>query len=211
MTHNLINSQLITNLFQSRKNILKIAKHRGFDVSEYESFSINEILILYTNKQLDMLLTHPESGKKIYYKYHLVTKIQIRHVYDYMEDIFNIEEILDTNDDFVLVGKEKPTDNLISAINIEYLKNGYFINIYNIKDYLFNILDNNAVPPHKILSDAEKEMIKKKYNIMNDKQFPEISRFDPVAIAIGLRPSQVVEIIRSSPTALKTKFYRLCN
>ena len=162
MTHNLINSQLITNLFQSRKNILKIAKHRGFDVSEYESFSINEILILYTNKQLDMLLTHPESGKKIYYKYHLVTKIQIRHVYDYMEDIFNIEEILDTNDDFVLVGKEKPTDNLISAINIEYLKNGYFINIYNIKDYLFNILDNNAVPPHKILSDAEKEMIKKK-------------------------------------------------
>ena len=46
---------------------------------------------------------------------------------------------------------------------------------------------------------------------MNDKQFPEISRFDPVAIAIGLRPSQVVEIIRSSPTALKTKFYRLCN
>ena len=46
---------------------------------------------------------------------------------------------------------------------------------------------------------------------MNDKQIPEITRFDPVAIAIGLRPQQVVEIIRSSPTALTTKYYRICS
>ena len=83
--------------------------------------------------------------------------------------------------------------------------------MYNLNDYLYNILDNNLVPSHRVLSDIEKEEISKKYNILEDKQFPEISRFDPVAIAIGLRPDQVTEIIRSSPTALTTKYYRLCN
>lgn len=210
MAQKSINSQTISKIYQSRKIILDLAKKRGFDTSDFDSFSINEILIMYTNKQLDIFLTNPTTGKKIYYKYHLVTKIQTRHIYDYIEDLFNIEEILTTDDDLVLVGKDKPTDNLINIINTEYLRKNIFVNVYNLKDYLYNILDNNLVPPHRVLSDTEKEAIKKKYNIMNDKQFPEISRFDPVAIAIGLRPQQIVEIIRSSPTALTTKYYRLC-
>ena len=80
-----------------------------------------------------------------------------------------------------------------------------------MNNYLYNILDNNLVPPHRVLSNEEKEAISKEYNILEDTQYPEISRFDPVAIAIGLRPSEVVEITRSSPTALTTKYYRLCN
>ena len=71
-------------------------------------------------------------------------------------------------------------------------------------------MDNRLVPPHRPLNDTEKEAVKKEYNILEESQFPEISRFDPVALAIGLRPGQVVEIIRSSPTALTTKYYRLC-
>ena len=39
---------------------------------------------------------------------------------------------------------------------------------------------------------------------------PEIGRFDPVAQAIGLRPGELCEIIRSSPTAITTKYYRFC-
>jgi len=31
-----------------------------------------------------------------------------------------------------------------------------------------------------------------------------------VAQAIGLRPNEVVEIIRPSPTAITSKYYRLC-
>ena len=63
-----LNSKTVSNIFQSRKIILEHAKYRGFDTSEYDSFSINEILIMYTNKQLDIFLTNPTTGKKIYYK-----------------------------------------------------------------------------------------------------------------------------------------------
>ena len=66
------------------------------------------------------------------------------------------------------------------------------------------------VPPHNILSDSDKTMIKKKYNVTNDSEFPELSRFDPVAKAIGLRPGELCEITRSSPTAVQSKYYRLC-
>ena len=49
-----------------------------------------------------------------------------------------------------------------------------------------------------------------KYNITDDAQFPDISRFDPVAKIIGIRPGQVCEIIRPSKTAIDGKYYRIC-
>ena len=211
MSQKKTNSQSISKIFLSRKIILNLAERRGFDISDYNNFSINEIQIMYTNKQLDMFFTHPDTGKKIYYKYHLVTKVNRHHVYDYIEDLFNVEEILGPDDDLIIISKDKATDNLISLLDMEYKKKKYYINIYNLNDYLYNILDNNLVPPHRVLSNEEKEAISKEYNILEDTQYPEISRFDPVAIAIGLRPSEVVEITRSSPTALTTKYYRLCN
>ena len=60
------------------------------------------------------------------------------------------------------------------------------------------------------LLEQEKINIKKKYNIINDGQFPDISRFDPVARIIGLRPGQVCNITRSSKTAIETNYYRIC-
>ena len=39
---------------------------------------------------------------------------------------------------------------------------------------------------------------------------PDISRFDPVSLAIGMRPGQVCEIIRPSKTSIKGTYYRVC-
>ena len=82
--------------------------------------------------------------------------------------------------------------------------------MYHDIDFIYDILDNELVPPHRVISNEEKEELKKKFNIVKDNQFPEISRFDPVSIVFCIRPGQVFEIIRSSPTSLQTKYYRLC-
>ena len=50
----------------------------------------------------------------------------------------------------------------------------------------------------------------KSNNIVKETQFPEISRFDPVSVVYCIRPGQVFEIIRSSPTSLLPQYYRLC-
>lgn len=204
------NSQTIAKIFASRKIILNQAQQKGYNIDNYKNFTINEIMILYSNKQLDMLLQHNETNKKIYYKYHLVTKIRPAHVYDYIEDLFNIEEIIDKTDDLVIIGKDKLSDNLRNLLDITFKKEEFYVNILNLNDFQYNILDNNLVPTHRVVSQNEKEDIMKEYNILEESQFPNISRFDPVAVVVGVRPGEVVEIIRSSPTSLKTKYYRLC-
>jgi DNA-directed RNA polymerase subunit H (RpoH/RPB5) len=210
MSTKVTNSQTISKIFRSRKIFLEQAEKKGYDTSDYNNFSINEIAVLYTNNQLDLLLIHSETKKKMFLKYQLLPKLRTNHIYDYIEDLFNIDELLTKEDDLIIVTKENRNDNLTNFLDILYKKDKYYINVYNLNDFMSNILENDLVPPHRILSDEEKVEIKQKYNIIKDNQFPEISRFDPIAVIYGIRPGQVFEIIRSSPTALKTKYYRLC-
>ena len=56
MSQKATNSQTISKIFTSRKIILDLAKERGFNIDDYENFTIHEIQILKENKQLDMLL-----------------------------------------------------------------------------------------------------------------------------------------------------------
>jgi DNA-directed RNA polymerase subunit H (RpoH/RPB5) len=71
-------------------------------------------------------------------------------------------------------------------------------------------LDNILVPKHRILTTEEVKEIKKKFNITDKSQFPDISRFDPVAQVIGIRPGQICEITRPSKTAIQGNYYRIC-
>jgi DNA-directed RNA polymerase subunit H (RpoH/RPB5) len=50
----------------------------------------------------------------------------------------------------------------------------------------------------------------KKYNILIKIHIPDISRFDPVAQVIGLRPGKVCQIIRPSKTSVTANYYRVC-
>ena len=83
--------------------------------------------------------------------------------------------------------------------------------MYNIKRLQFNILDHELVPKHRVMSEKEALEIKKKYNIQDDSQLPDISRFSPVSLAIGLRPGDLCEIMRPSKTAIMAPFYRICS
>jgi DNA-directed RNA polymerase subunit H (RpoH/RPB5) len=57
--------------------------------------------------------------------------------------------------------------------------------------------------------EEENEMMKR-YNITEKTQLPDISRFDPVAQVIGIRPGQICEIKRPSKTAIFSLYYRVC-
>ena len=203
-------TSLVSQLYKSRKILLELLKRRGFDVKGYDNFSFSELRVMNANKQLDMLLTNPTTNKKIYIKYHLATKIRPPYVYDYVEDLFNLEEVLTPSDDLIIIIKDKVNDTSVKLMKNLYITENIFCTILTLKQLQFNILDHSLVPPHRILSNEEINNIKTKYNITQNNQFPEISRFDPVAQAIGLRPDQVCEIIRGSKTAITTKYYRLC-
>ena len=127
-----------------------------------------------------------------------------------IDDLFDIEDILSNDDDLIIVSKDKMNNTMRNLLEEIYIKDKKFVTIYNLHDYLFNILNHDMIPEHTILSKEETEAVIKKYNINKMSEFPEISRFDKVAMAIGLRPSHICKIVRSSPTSITGVYYRMC-
>jgi DNA-directed RNA polymerase subunit H (RpoH/RPB5) len=204
-------STRILSIYKSRLTIIELLDHQEYDTTEYEGFSINEIDAMYSNSQLDMLLTHKKDGKKIYIKYYLASK-QIRpaNLDEIIEDLFVIENVLTKDDTLVIITEDEPNDTIVSKVRYEYDHNGTFIVIHNIRRLQFNVLNHKLVPECVILEKSEVDDLKKKYNISNLSQLPEMSRFDPVALAICLRPGQVCKFQRESATAMEYIYYRVC-
>ena len=92
------------------------------------------------------------------------------------------------DDTLVIIIDDEPNDTIINKIKFLYDKDGIFVVIHNIQRLQFNILNHYLVPSMKILNDDEVDSLKKKYNIQTLSQLPEISRFDPQALAMCLRP-----------------------
>ena len=204
-------SNRILTLYKSRKTILELLEYQDYDVSEYVDFSINEIDAMNSNNQLDMLLTHKNGEKKTYIKYYLTAKqIKPQNLEDIIEDLYSIENILTNNDNLIIIVEDEPNDTIQTKIKFLFDHNGIFVIIHNIKRLQFNILNHVLVPKCKILNTKEIEELKKKFNIKELTQLPEISRFDPQSLAMCLRPGDVCCFERDSPTAIKTNYYRIC-
>ena len=200
----------ILKLYKSRKTIIELLTTQGFNVSDYEEFNINEIDAMYAKKQLDLKFTNNDTKKNIYVKYFLDTKqVKPNTLDNIIEDLYEIESILNKDDTLVIIIDDEPNDTIINKIKYLYDKEKIFVVIHNIKRLQFNILKHSLVPEMKILSEEELNEVKTKYNIQTLKQFPEISRFDPQALAMCLRPGEVCEL-KKSVTALETNYYRVC-
>ena len=147
---------------------------------------------------------------KIYISYYLAKLIKKQNIEEMIDDLFNLEQILTKDDTLFIIIKDDMNETLINELKHIWEKEGIFIVIQNIKRLQFNILDHVLVPPHRVMTNKEISDVMLKYSMRERNEFPEISRFDPVAQVIGLRPGNVCEITRSSKTSIKALYYRVC-
>ena len=210
-------SVLISHIFNSRKIILELMEKQGYNVKEYANFSINEINSMKQNNQLDMLLetsddkvTAENIKRKIYIRYYLTVRPGTKNIQEMIDDLFIITETLKKTDTLFIIVKDDPNETLVNELKHVWESEGIFIVMESIKRLQFNILDHSLVPPHRVVLETETNEIMKKYNITDKTLFPDISRFDPVAKVIGLRPGQLCHIIRPSKTAIQANYYRIC-
>jgi DNA-directed RNA polymerase subunit H (RpoH/RPB5) len=210
-------SVLISEIFTSRQIILELMGKQGYNVNGYANFSVNEVNSMKQNNQLDMLLetddgvvTNENPKKKIYIRYYLTGRPAAKNIREMIDDLFILTETLKKEDTLFIIIKDEPNETLINEIKHIWEAEGIFIVIESIRRLQFNILNHVLVPPHRIMLESEVKTIEKKYNISDRTLFPDISRFDPVARAIGLRPGNVCHIIRPSKTAIETNYYRIC-
>jgi len=212
----------IMQVYNSRKNILEILNQvYNYDISDYDGFSTNEIDTMLSNSQLDMLLTKTAKSNdestplhKTYIHYFVKDSenknspmIKLGQV---LEDLFVLSQTLNKEDCLIMICEGEPNDSMIAYLEQLYQSDGIFVVVANIKRLQFNILNHYLVPKIEILSKDDIEQLKKKYHIKRLKELPEISRFDPQALAICLRPGMVCKFYRKSPTALETEYFRLC-
>ena len=211
-------SVLISEIYQSRKIVLELMDNLGFDVSGYSNFSISEVNAMKLNNQLDMLLeSKPDTsteksanGNKIYIRYYLAKTIRPSNIQDMIDDLFTLSETLKKNDTLYIIVKDNINETLVTELKHIWERDGIYIVMESIKCLQFNILKHALVPEHVLMSDTEIDEVMKKYNISDKTLFPDISRFDPVARAICLRPGQICHIKRPSKTAITADYYRIC-
>jgi len=215
MTSTTTSSTRIISLYKSRNTILELLEEQGYIVDDYLGFSINEIDAMYTNTQLDMLIPHSDKIRNVYVKYFISSKQnmkQIRPAYldEIIEDLYTIENVLTKNDTLIIIIDDEPNDTIITKIKYLYDHDGIFIVIHNMQRLQFNITSHSLVPKHIILTETEHGELMKIYHLKDHQSLPEISRFDPVAMAICMKPGQICKILRQSAVALSTKYYRIC-
>jgi DNA-directed RNA polymerase subunit H len=225
-------SSLISQIYKSRSVLLELMKKQGFSTKDYEGFSVNEVNTMKNNNQLDMILekvteikgendekeeeenlnndSELKTGIKIYIKYYLGKSLRPSNLQEMIDDLFMVEEVLTKKDTLLVVVKDEVNETLLNSVKHIWESEKIFIILLPLQRLQFNILEHILVPPHRVLDEAEKINVKNRYNIINDIEFPELSRFDPVAQAIGIRPGQVCEITRPSKTAILAPYYRIC-
>jgi len=209
-------SSLTSAVYKSRRILLEQMQAQDYGVGDYDGFSVNEVNTMKTNNQLDMILEKIQEDSttklksKIYIRYYLAKALRPANLQEMIDDLFNVEEVLNKTDTLLIIVKDEVNETIINTLKHIWEQDKIFIIIQSLKRLQFNILNHILVPPHRILSLSETIQIRTRYNIMSDGQFPDISRFDPAAQAIGIRPGQVCEIIRPSKTAISAPYYRIC-
>lgn len=210
-----LSGSYILEVYNSRNTLLELLKHEEYDVSDYTNFSVNEINTMYSNNQLDMLVERQSDGSKVYVKHMLNNnnkQIRKENLDELVEDLFVIENVLTNKekDTIIIIAEDEPNDTITTKMKYLYDHDGIFVVIHNIKRLQFNILKHTLVPDISILNEDELKLLMVEKNFDKLDLLPEISRFDPQALAVCLRPKQVCKLIRKSVTAVDTTYYRVC-
>ena len=206
-----LNSNRILTIYKSRKTLIEQLESIGYNMSDYDQFSINEIDAMAMNDQLDMLVKRESDGNKAYIKYLLnIKQLRKDNLDQLIEDLYDIEAVLDKKDTLIVITNEEPNDPMVARMKYLFDYSNIFVVMHYIKRLQFNILHHELVPKAVVLSKEETNKVMEKYHIQTLDKLPEISRFDPQALVLTLRPGQVIQIYRKSNTALEYNYYRVC-
>lgn len=208
----------INKLFRSRQVLMEMIGGRGFDVSSYNNFSVNEVEAMFKASEkktsgelgtLDIEVTN-SLGSKLYVKHLLASKLRASNFSTLITDM--IENYVKKDDALVFVLKDKINnmDSFSSMLESFMRENGVFVQIFCLDDLQFNITKHVLVPDMRVVSEEEKAQILEKYSARPD-QMPQILKSDPHAKFVGVKKGDLCEIVRPSETSCTYTSYRYCS
>jgi DNA-directed RNA polymerase subunit H (RpoH/RPB5) len=208
------NSSTIISLYNSRRILLQQLEKQGFNVENYAHFGINEINILFQNSALDMMLekypdTDHDERNKVYIRYFMGKSFRPINIRELVDDLL-LNDTITKSDTIIFITNEDGNDTIREFVKQIWEEENIFVILLSLKRLQFDVLKHVLVPPHSIINKSELDEVTAKYKLKTSKLLPEISRFDPVAASIGMRPGDVCKIIRPSKTSIHSVYYRIC-
>ena len=153
--------------------------------------------------------------EKIYIKYRLDPKFkgttslttQITEIYEKHLTTKDTLIILNVQRVLMKIGVKDKIDE--EYVNDLFIKKTYFVQIFGLENFLFNVSRHQFVPKHTVLTKQESQELIAKYNcsILN---IPTIKRDDAQSKYIGLKPKQICKIEFENVTSGTTEKYRYC-
>jgi len=206
-------SSLVAQVYKARNSLLQQLEAQGYDVESLIHFSVTEINSMLRHDQLDFTVSTNQDAtiqRKTHVKFYLAKALRPANVDEFVSQMFKVEESLTKDDTLYIVTMSDPNETLLKKLNLIWQRDKILVNIYGIQRLQANILQHIKVPEHLVLSQEEAKIVREQYNLVKDEQIPSISRFDPVAVALAMRPGQMCRINRYSPTAGRAVYYRMC-
>jgi DNA-directed RNA polymerase subunit H len=206
-------SNLINSVFTSFRTLNALLANQGYDVSETELYDLNVVQEKFEDDKLNIIFSNSMNGKLQIF-YNLSSVLREANLEDIIEEVYINNDTFVNDDILFIIIKDEMSDNSQDSINQrlknEWERNRRLIIIMSLKRLQFNLLSHEIVPKHEIMRKEEVEEMLEKYNLKDDDNLPEISRFDPVAMCIFMKPTQVCRIFRASKTAIESIYYRKC-
>tara|TARA_B100000401_G_scaffold139597_1_gene92663 strand:- start:5907 stop:6545 length:639 start_codon:yes stop_codon:yes gene_type:complete len=202
----------INEIHISRNNLLKQLKAAGYNINPYENTTLNEVYYMNMHDDLDFKVNSiNDSTNTIHIKYNIGKPLKANTIQSITSEMFKYDEFDPTKNIIVILIDSEPNSTICDVVKQIYAEESIYIVLYNIKRLLFNIQEHTMVPKHSILSKENENVFFSKYSITEPaSELPTISRFDPVALSIFIKPKQICEIDRASINSIQGKYYRFC-
>jgi DNA-directed RNA polymerase I, II, and III subunit RPABC1 len=168
-----------------------------------------DLLNNISNHELEVIHRQSDNIFQIYINDHMKVIYYLNSKFKFAD----LKKFIQTKDNenitnIVLIFKDKI--NSFNPKNIEEFNN-INLQIFLIKELLFNISKHNLVPKHEVIKDqTEISELVKHYNLKSKLQFPIILKTDPMARYLNVQSSEIVKVTRVSPSAGESILYRCC-
>ena len=207
-------------IFRSREVILDMVNRRGYDTSDYEHYSLEDMTNMnnsiptvsktqkYPPTPFDMICKHKTEDKYLHVRYFFNAKLKFQNIETILLNMIETESFNTDNDEVICITNDKISNESMFDNQLDGLYKK--MQIFEMSKLIINIMKHELVPEHSIINNDEKQKLLEKFDIATFSQLPIILKSDPVAKFIGMRRGDVCKIIRPSETSGRYETFRYC-
>jgi DNA-directed RNA polymerase subunit H (RpoH/RPB5) len=210
--NNTIENSLNDLVIRSFKTVCEMLNDRKIDTSYINNITENELNEFIKNNENYIEIKAKDDFLILYYLQKIDSK-NIEIINNIILNFYNNNKTDNKtdnktkNNNIILITKDKiKTNNLKNILNFNLNKN---IELFTIKELLFNPYRHELVPKHEPITDKKTiEDLINLYKLRNIHQFPLLLSKDPICKYLNIPKNSLVKITRTSQTSGEYIIYR---